>query len=246
MGDHLHTLIPAVSAATHMILVSLVSMVPTIFLRTPALLSYLSMVGTVATIAVVLTVVSAGLLEGDVVDHDAAASAAGLTTEPTVMATDAVLTRSSSSSQHHCNWDANGLPLAFGLVVFCFSGHAIVPNIYTSMQEPHRFDYMVSLTFAIVAVCSLAVGSAGYYMFGDTVADQVTLSLEQHSQATTAMTALTWLMVLTGSFVPFCVCVCLSCVSSVVIVPIFTDCSLSYARSLLQGHADHVPLGTGV
>jgi Transmembrane amino acid transporter protein len=60
MGDHLHTLIPAVSAATHMTIVSVVSMIPTILLRTPALLSYLSMVGTVATIAVVLTVVSAG------------------------------------------------------------------------------------------------------------------------------------------------------------------------------------------
>jgi Transmembrane amino acid transporter protein len=56
------------------------------------------------------------------------------------------------------------------------------------------------VTFAIVVACSLAVGTAGYSMFGDTVADQVTLSLAQHSQATTAMTALTWLMVLTGSF----------------------------------------------
>jgi solute carrier family 32 (vesicular inhibitory amino acid transporter) len=188
MGDHLHQLIPSVSATTHMTIVSGISMIPTILLRTPALLSYLSMVGTVATIAVVVSVVSAGILEGDIVSESNKAS-------PSIV--DAAAEAPPSS--HHCVWDPRGLPLAFGLVVFCFSGHAIVPSIYTSMKEPQRFESMVTLTFSIVVTCCLAVGVAGYHMFGDSVEDQVTLSLEQTSKANTAMTALTWLMVLTGT-----------------------------------------------
>lgn len=176
IGDHLHQLMPTISAATHMTVVCGISMIPTILLRTPALLSYLSMVGTLATIAVVASVVGAGVVEGDVF--------AGSATD--------------TGQSHHINWNASGLPLGFGLVAYCFSGHAIVPSIYASMKEPRDFERMVSVTFAIVLICCCAVGFSGYYMFGDSVDDQVTLSLEQHSKAKTAMTALTWLMVLTG------------------------------------------------
>lgn len=152
-----------------MITVAALSMIPTIILRTPALLSYLSMVGSVATAAVVLAVI-----------------------------TSAVAWDSSSAPPTYTSIDANGLPLAFGLVAYCFSGHAIVPSIYTSMEKPQDFEKMVTMTFGIVVACSIAVGSAGYYMFGDTVDDQITLSLESHSKAVTAMKALTWLIALTG------------------------------------------------
>lgn len=171
IGDHLHQLIPGVSVSMHMTFVAAVSMIPTILLRTPALLSYLSMVGAIATVAVVLSVVLSAVIWDT-------------TTEPV----------------SYQVFEVNGLPLAFGLVAYCFSGHAIVPSIYTSMEKPQEFDKMVYFTFGIVVTCCVAVASAGYYMFGVDVDDQITLSLESHSKAVTAMKALTWLIVLTGRF----------------------------------------------
>lgn len=180
MGDHLHELFPGVSATTHMLLISIASLIPTIVLRTPALLSYLSMVGTFATTAVVLSVIASAIFEGDIADQ--VAEKEGRTdVEP-----------------YHIGWRTEGLTLAFGLVAYCFSGHAIIPSIYTSMERPQEFEKMVTYTFLFVVACCLAVAMSGYYIFGSTVQDQVTLSLERSSQAVVAMKALTGLMIMTA------------------------------------------------
>ena len=151
--------------------------------RTAGLLSYLSLIGTIATICVVLAVVFSFFLEGDI------------TTE--------LESKSESDTMHnvgshHKNWDANGLNAAFGLVAYCFSGHAIVPSIYNSMDKPHDFERVVDITFMVVVAACLAIGLSGYNMFGDFVLDQITLSLNQHSSAPLAMDILTWLMILTA------------------------------------------------
>jgi vesicular inhibitory amino acid transporter len=99
---------------------------------------------------------------------------------------------------YHIFWNASGLPLAYGLVAYCFSGHAIVPSIYSSMQNPREFERVVDVTFIVVAASCIIVAVSGYWMFGSLVLDQVTLSLEQNSSAKIAMTMLTYLMVLTA------------------------------------------------
>jgi solute carrier family 32 (vesicular inhibitory amino acid transporter) len=180
IGDHLHQLIPSVSATTHVIIVGCISMIPTIVLHTPALLSYLSMVGTFATTAVVLAVIASAFFEGNIAQQ--------VSDQEHLMIT----------PPYHVKWKSEGLTLGFGLVAYCFSGHAIIPSIYTSMQRPQDFDRMVTYTFLLVVCCCLAVAFSGYYIFGSTVQDQVTLSLERSSHAVTAMKALTWLMVMTA------------------------------------------------
>lgn len=180
IGDHMHTLFPSISVTTHMIGCCFISAVPIILLRTAKLLSYLSMVGTVATIVVVGTVVLTYVFEGDLTD--VAASRLADPPEP----------------PYHDLWHTNGLAVAFGLVAYCFSGHAIIPSIYSSMKNPQEFERMVSVSFFVVMVACLAVGLSGYAMFGSLVHDQVTISLEQNSSAALAMTILTYLMVLTA------------------------------------------------
>jgi solute carrier family 32 (vesicular inhibitory amino acid transporter) len=180
MGDHLHELIPNVSTTTHMLLVGGMSMIPTIVLRTPALLSYLSMVGTLATTAVVVAVIASAFLEGNIAQH--VAETEHLDAVP----------------PYHTGWKMEGLTLASGLVAYCFSGHAVIPSIYTSMEKPQEFEVMVSYTFLLVVCCCLSVAFSGYYIFGSTVQDQVTLSLERSAYAVTAMKALTLLMVMTA------------------------------------------------
>lgn len=180
IGDHLHQLFPAISATHHMMTVAGASTIPTMLLTTPKLLSYLSMVGTIATIAVVLSVILSAVFEGDVSER--VAQEEGI----------------QDAMAYHTGWRTEGLMLSFGLVAYCFSGHAIVPSIYTSMARPQDFEKMVTITFIIVICCCFAVALSGYYMFGSVVDDQVTLSLEKSSEAGVAMKMLTWLMILTG------------------------------------------------
>lgn len=180
LGDHLHTLFPSVPMKTHMAHVSFVVAIPTALLRTPRLLSYLSAVGTCATACVVLSVLGSAIYSGDISEE--VADEKGIEVEAT-----------------HVLWRGRGLPLAFGLIAYTFSGHAIIPSIYTSMARPQQFESMITFTFTAVTFCCLVVAVSGYYMFGSTVDDQITLSLEEHSgDGNIMMTTLTWLMILTA------------------------------------------------
>ena len=179
IGDHLHTLFPSISKANCMTGVAIASICPMILLKTAKLLSYLSMVGTLATIAVVSAVVAAALFEGDKTLEVAAK-------------TDGAV------PPYHVFWRPSGLLMSFGLVAYCFSGHAIVPSIYSSMKKPQEFETVVTATYLVVVTSCLAVGVSGYWMFGNLVRDQVTLSLEQNSSAVLAMKILTCLMILTA------------------------------------------------
>jgi len=192
LGDHLHVLFPSLSQARHMTIAAFALTLPSAILRTPKLLSYLSTVGTFATVSVVLAVVlsAASMFFVALRVDDLAAGglmAAGKEEDAGVGALEYKV------------YDPAGLSLALGIVAYCFSGHAIVPSIYSSMQRPQEFERMIDLTYAVVLVCCILVAVSGYYMFGDDVEDQITLSLEEHSTgASPLMTCLTWLMILTS------------------------------------------------
>jgi vesicular inhibitory amino acid transporter len=126
-----------------MCIVAIVLTVPTALLRTPRLLSYLSAVGTFATLAVVLAVVASAASAGDITDMLAARY------------------NRLEDTPHHIMWRTSGLPLALGLIAYAFSGHAIVPSIYSSMKRPQDFEKMVDITFLIVIVCCSLVAVAG-------------------------------------------------------------------------------------
>jgi len=181
IGDHLNILFPEISVTRHMMYVSFLVSIPTALLRTPRLLSYLSAVGTVATFCVVIAVLSSAIAKGDISEE--VAERKGLT-----------------ETSYHALWRTTGLPTAFGLIAYTFSGHAIVPSIYASMERPKYFEKMITHTFLFVTLCCLIVAMSGYYMFGSTVDDQITLSLERAagSSDSTSMKMLTWLMILTA------------------------------------------------
>ena len=170
LGNHLEKLFPAVSKNMHMVTMAGILTVPTALLRTPRLLSYLSMVGTFATVSVVLAVLLSVLVEGDI--SAKVAENEGETVTSRIL------------------WSNTGLPLALGVIAYTFSGHAILPSVYASMDRPQDFERMINYTYLIVMGCCLVVAVSGYYMFGSTVEDQITLSLEENSSAVLAMKCL--------------------------------------------------------
>jgi len=177
MGDHLNTLYPSISFNVHTSVAAAVSLIPTVLLRTPSLLSYLSLVGTCTTLILVLAVVLNYVVEGDISDR--------------------IALRGSESGPLHQMFNSGGILTALGMISYCFSGHAIVPAIYSSMEKPQQFEGMVSVAFVIVVVSCFAVAFSGYLMFGTLVEEEVTLSLQQHSSAASVMLCITWLMIFT-------------------------------------------------
>lgn len=143
LGDHLSTLFPSVPMTYHMVIMAFAVTVPTTLLRTTKLLSYLSLVGIFATVAVVLAVLFSALLNGDITES--LAESRGIE-EP---------------GPYRDNWNTSGLPVALGLIAYCFSGHAIVPSIYSSMKKPQEFERMIDWTFLIVIGCSFVVAISG-------------------------------------------------------------------------------------
>lgn len=186
-GDHLHELLPNIASGTLVKITAALSLFPTVVLKTPALLSYLSVVGTIATILLVLTVVAAFAIEGDLTDD--------VHRKEQVMGT---IEQADTENSFFTSFRLLGMPVAIGMTGFTFAGHAVVPAIFSSMRNPHEYERMVTVSFSIVTTSCLAIALSGYFMFGDLVESEVTLSLAENSRAAKAMTFLTGLMVLTG------------------------------------------------
>ncbi|CAA7399036.1 unnamed protein product [Spirodela intermedia] len=120
---------------------------PTTWLRDLSLLSYISVGGVIASIMVVACLFWVG-----VVDQ------VGFTHRGTLI-------------------DLKGFPIALGLYGYCFSGHAVFPNIYSSLKNPDHYSSVVFTTFAVCSVMFAGVAVMGYMMFGDSTESQFTLNM---------------------------------------------------------------------
>nr|KYP53064.1 Vacuolar amino acid transporter 1 [Cajanus cajan] len=75
-------------------------------------------------------------------------------------------------------------PVAIGLYGYCYSGHAVFPNIYTSMANPNQFPAVLLACFGICTVLYAGAAVMGYTMFGEAILSQFTLNLPQELVAT--------------------------------------------------------------
>ncbi|XP_047330202.1 amino acid transporter AVT1C-like [Impatiens glandulifera] len=130
-------------------LVATLVILPTVWLRDLRVLSYLSAGGVLASIVVVLCLFWVG-----VVDH------IGIQSHGSIL-------------------NLNTMPVAIGLYGFCYSGHAVFPNIYSSMEKPSEYPSVLFTSFAICTLLYAGVASMGYMMFGESTLSQFTLNLPQ-------------------------------------------------------------------
>ncbi|OWM70213.1 hypothetical protein CDL15_Pgr026063 [Punica granatum] len=128
---------------------------PTVWLRDLSLLSYLSAGGVIASFVVVMCLFWVGMIDQ-----------VGFHSERTVAL------------------DLGTLPVAIGLYGFCFSGHAVFPNIYTSMAKPSQFPLVLLASFGICTLLYLGSAVMGYLMFADSTKSQYTLNMPQSLMAT--------------------------------------------------------------
>ncbi|KAJ6909344.1 hypothetical protein NC652_020360 [Populus alba x Populus x berolinensis] len=130
-------------------LMTTLAVLPTVWLRDLSVLSYISAGGVVASVLVVLSLFWVGLVDN-----------VGIHSKGTVL-------------------NLGSLPVAIGLYGYCYSGHAVFPNIYTSMAQPSRFPTVLLACFSICTLMYAGVAYMGYTMFGESTESQFTLNLPQ-------------------------------------------------------------------
>ncbi|GAU50308.1 hypothetical protein TSUD_409200 [Trifolium subterraneum] len=124
------------------------AILPTVWLRDLRILSYISGLGVIATAVVVLCLVWVGVVD------DIPISTKGTTT-----------------------LKLSTFPVAMGLCGYCFSGHAVFPNLYTAMANRNQFPAVLLTCFAICTSLYCLVAVLGYLMFGEDTESQYTLNI---------------------------------------------------------------------
>ncbi|XP_056169197.1 amino acid transporter AVT1C isoform X2 [Syzygium oleosum] len=131
-------------------LMTTLAVLPTVWLRDLSVLSYISAGGVIASVLVVLCLFWVGLVD-QVGFHAKSTTTLNLAT----------------------------LPVAIGLYGYCYSGHAVFPNIYTSMAKPSQYPSVLVTSFAICTLMYAGVAVLGYLMFGESTQSQFTLNMPQ-------------------------------------------------------------------
>ncbi|KAL7184472.1 hypothetical protein ACSBR2_026600 [Camellia fascicularis] len=131
-------------------LLATLAILPTVWLRDLSLLSYISAGGVIASILVVLCLFWVGLVD-----------------------------KVGFESEGRTTLNLTTLPVAIGLYGYCYSGHAVFPNIYTSMEKPSQFPSVLLASFGICTLMYAGVAVMGYLMFGDSTLSQFTLNMPQ-------------------------------------------------------------------
>ncbi|XP_054814505.1 amino acid transporter AVT1C-like [Prosopis cineraria] len=135
-------------------LLTTLAVLPTVWLRDLSILSYISAGGVIASVLVSLCLLWIGLVDGVGFEHKGT---------PLNLAT---------------------LPVALGVYGYCYSGHAVFPNIYTSMANPNQFPAVLLACFGICTLLYAGVAVMGYTMFGEATLSQFTLNLPPDLVAT--------------------------------------------------------------
>ncbi|XP_071734579.1 amino acid transporter AVT1C-like [Rutidosis leptorrhynchoides] len=125
-----------------------IAVLPTVYLRNMSVLSYISAGGVIASILVAVCLFWVGFVD-DI----------GFQIETTR------------------TLNLSSFPVAIGLYGYCYSGHAVFPNIYTSMAKKSQFPAVLLTSFGICGVLYAVVAVMGYLMFGETTESQFTLNL---------------------------------------------------------------------
>lgn len=128
-------------------LITTLAVLPTVWLRDLSVLSYISAGGVIASILVFFCLIWVGVV--DDVGFKAKGTSLNLST----------------------------LPVALGIYGYCYSGHAVFPNIYTSMEKRDQFPLVLLTSFGICTVLYAGVAVVGYLMFGESTESQFTLNM---------------------------------------------------------------------
>ncbi|XP_072151229.1 amino acid transporter AVT1B isoform X1 [Setaria viridis] len=145
-----HLTIGSLTLDSHVLFAILTALIvmPTTWLRDLSCLSFVSAGGVIASIVIVSCLFWVGL-----VDH-----VGPVKSEGTAL-------------------NLPGIPIAIGLYGYCYSGHGVFPNIYSSLKKRNQFPAVLFTCIALSTVLFAGAAIMGYIMFGESTESQFTLNL---------------------------------------------------------------------
>lgn len=149
---NVHLTIGSLTLNSHVFFAILTTIIvmPTTWLRDLTCLSYISVGGVIASILVVICLFWIG-----VVDHVGFENKGATLNLP-------------------------GIPIAIGLYGYCYSGHGVFPNIYSSLKNRNQFPSILFTCIAFSTILFAAAAVMGYKMFGESTESQFTLNLPEN------------------------------------------------------------------
>ncbi|GJP45195.1 hypothetical protein CLOM_g4615 [Closterium sp. NIES-68] len=152
------------------LIVAALIVLPTVFLRSMSLLAYVSVGGFLAALVTVVGVAWVAAVGSD--DGNPTASAATTSAAAAAAASAGAAVHGSAALLR-----LPGVPGALGIFGFCFSGHAVFPTIYRSMDKPQHYNRVLIICFCLCTCIYGGIAILGYSMYGDATAAQITLNL---------------------------------------------------------------------
>jgi vesicular inhibitory amino acid transporter len=180
MGDHLAVLCPAVPSLFGLtqpqmwVIFSALIVLPTTWTSELRLLSYTSLLGVSSSLVLAIVLFAAG------VEGPAAPGQGGSLVRAQPM---------------HAVGELEHIPLALGLVMAGYSGHACLPSINTSMRRRSEYPMVLNASYVCTLAIYLFVGLIGYMMYGDLAHQEVSLNVRLSSPGWASTCAL-WLIVI--------------------------------------------------
>jgi len=132
---NLHKLLPGVPIV-YVIIISTAVVLPTTWLLKLSEVSWLSLVGFISSLLIILTLVFVRAYYGalDDIDYD--------------------------------NTFGPAIPLSMGIFAMSLGGHAALPQIYGEMEKPHEFRRVLDVTFCVIFTIYASTGVLGYVIYG--------------------------------------------------------------------------------
>ncbi|CAD6248538.1 unnamed protein product [Miscanthus lutarioriparius] len=158
-GDNLSKLFPnahltigSLTVNSHVLFAILTTIIvmPTTWLRDLSCLSYLSAGGVIASILGVFCLFWVGVVDN-----------VGFENKGTAL-------------------NLPGIPIAIGLYGYCYSGHGVFPNIYSSLKNRNQFPSILFTCIGLSTILFAGAAVMGYKMFGEATQSQFTLNLPEN------------------------------------------------------------------
>ncbi|XP_047080657.1 amino acid transporter AVT1C-like [Lolium rigidum] len=149
---NVHISIGSLTLNSHVFFAILTTLVvmPTTWLRDLTCLSYISAGGVVATVLLVICLFWVGVVDN-----------VGFENKGSTL-------------------NVPGIPIAIGLYGYCYSGHGVFPNIYSSLKNRNQFPSIMFTCIAFSTILFTSAAVMGYKMFGESTESQFTLNLPQN------------------------------------------------------------------